>query len=208
MTSACLKAPAARTGSLSRMAVSRVEPRAGGFSARKATPRVVSRSCPAQSSIVLQVVFHSGGTSRAQCIIMWETTLQSGGSPITINSGLTYQISFRARWVCRLERTQRRASISIASPRASRWPLRSLPVEALRACPIPRRWPTPAPPPPSSIHSPAVPLRPINPRRSLLVSGVSDPDGVASVTLFYAVNGGSFVSSPDDQPGKLAPIPP
>jgi hypothetical protein len=118
-----------------------------------------------------------------------ETMLKSAGSEVTINSALTYRISFRARWISgsnllntRLyfNRIARTTALPVAPGGGTPGAVNSTAVANL--------GPTFS----GLTHSPAVP--PVGQSATVTVTA-ADPDGLGAVSLFYSVNGGGFVSA-------------
>ena len=119
-----------------------------------------------------------------------ETTLVSGGAEASINSALTYTVSFRARWVSGSNQLNSRLYFD----RIAHTSL--LPVAAGGGTPgaantalVANLGPTFS----GLTHSPAVPAAS---QPATVSVSASDPDGIAAVTLFYAVNGAAFTSLP------------
>jgi len=117
-----------------------------------------------------------------------ETTLKDGGTFVNINASKEYRISFRARWLSgsnqlnsRLyfNRIPRTDILNIADPHGGGTP--GAPNSTLEA----NSAPTFA----SAIHDPAVPAAN---QSAEITAQISDPDGVASATVHYSVNGGVF----------------
>ena len=141
---------------------------------------------PSGSGKVLQVI-STGGTEHMHNHV--ETTLKSAGSYITINSANTYTISFRARWVSgsNLLNTRlyfNRLAQTVVLPVADGGGTPGAP----NSDAVVNLGPTYT----TLTHSPAVPAA----GQPATVSVVaSDPDNIASVTLFYSVNGGTFTST-------------
>ena len=116
-----------------------------------------------------------------------ETTLAGGRS---VTNGRTYEISFRARWesgspqfLTRLYFTRVARANTIDRP----------PNPGTPSAPNSTAEPNIGPALNSLLHSPAVPDagEPIT-----VTAAASDPDGVVSLALNYAVNGGGFQSTP------------
>lgn len=119
-----------------------------------------------------------------------ETTLKDGGSYVNIRSSKEYQISFRARWLTgtpqlnsrlyfnRLARTHiLPRPISIGTPGAANSAL------VANIGPTYQHFG----------HSPTVPTA----TEPVTVSVTADdPDGIASMTLYWSTNGGAFTSMP------------
>jgi hypothetical protein len=117
-----------------------------------------------------------------------ETMLQSGGVEHTINSALTYTISFRARWVSgsNLLNTRLyfdRMAHTTVLPVAPGGGTPGAPNTAFVA----NLGPTFT----GLTHTPAVPAASQAATVSVMAS---DPDGMGAVTLFYSVNGAAFTS--------------
>ena len=117
-----------------------------------------------------------------------ETMLQSGAVEHTINSGLTYTVSFRARWVSgsnqlntRLyfDRIARTSLLPVASGGGTPGSANSVLVANL------------GPTFTGLTHSPAVPAAS---QPATVSVTASDPDGLGAVSLFYVVNGGGITS--------------
>ncbi len=117
-----------------------------------------------------------------------ETMLQSGAVEHTINSGLSYTVSFRARWVSGSNQLNTRLYFDRIA-RTSLLPVASgggTPGSANSAF-IANLGPTFT----GLTHSPAVPAAS---QPATVSVTASDPDGLGAVSLFYAVNGGAFTS--------------
>ncbi|MFP6856710.1 MAG: lamin tail domain-containing protein [Roseibacillus sp.] len=136
-----------------------------------------------------------------------ETTLKVRASYVSINSSRSYQITFRARWVSgsnqlnsRLyfNRIPRTDLLAIDDPYGGGTPGRANSTAEANA------GPTFA----SAIHAPAVPAAN---QAAEINAHIWDPDGVASATVHYSVNSGSFrqVAMSGAAGGRfLATIPP
>ncbi|MEO5916626.1 MAG: lamin tail domain-containing protein [Luteolibacter sp.] len=118
-----------------------------------------------------------------------ETMLQSSGAEHTINNNLTYTVSFRARWVSgspllntRLyfDRIARTSVLPVAAGGGT--------PGAANTARITNLGPTFS----GLSHSPVVPAA--NQAATVSVTA-GDPDNLGAVTLFYAVNGGSFTNT-------------
>jgi len=118
-----------------------------------------------------------------------ETMLKASGSEHTIDSNLTYTVSFRARWVSgspllntRLyfDRIARTSVLPVAPGGGT--------PGAVNTARVTNLGPTFS----SLSHSPVVPAA--NQVATVGVT-VSDPDSLGAVALFYAVNGGAFTST-------------
>ena len=125
-----------------------------------------------------------------------ETTLKSGANFVTLSSSQTYRITFRAKWLSGSNQLNTRLYFN-------RMPRTHL-LEA------PREGGTPGAPNSQAVanagptytnlsHSPAVPEA--NAPATISAS-LSDPDGIASVSLFYSVDGGAFTSRPMTSQGE------
>ncbi|MFT5497372.1 MAG: hypothetical protein ACI9TH_002778, partial [Kiritimatiellia bacterium] len=119
-----------------------------------------------------------------------ETTLKAGGSFVTINGGLDYTISYRARFLSGSNQLHTRLYFN----RAARTTLLEVPDgggspggENTRR--VLNAGPTFA----ALCHNPAVPD--VGEAILVTVSAV-DSDDVAGITLFYSVNGSAFVGTP------------
>ncbi len=125
-----------------------------------------------------------------------ETTLKSGANFVAINSAQTYQISYRVRWLSGSNLLNTRLYFN----RAARTTVLNTPASAGTPGAVnSRRVPNAGPGGEDLIHSPAVPAA----GQAAVVSAAwTDPDGIASVTLFYAVNGGPFTSTPMTSQGE------
>lgn len=124
------------------------------------------------------------------------TTLKSGDSFVAINSGSTYEISFRAKWLSGSNQLHTRLYFN----RAARTTHLSTPdgggtPGAANSRLVANAGPTLD----GLIHEPAVPAA--NESCNVKVEA-SDPDGVSSLTLFYSVNGAPFSSSPMVESGS------
>ena len=116
-----------------------------------------------------------------------ETTLAAGRSVV---NGRTYEISFRARWVSGSPALHTRLYFN----RLPRTTLLALPEAAgTPGAANSRGFANIGPTFTGLIHSPAVPAAgaPVT-----VTVAAADPDGVASATLRYAVNGGAWQSTP------------
>lgn len=118
-----------------------------------------------------------------------ETTLKFGGSFVTINSSLSYQISYRARWLSgsnqlntRLYFNRAARTTKLAAFQDGGTPGK---VNSTRAANV---GPTLS----GLKHAPAVPAA--DEPATVFVTAL-DPDGVGGVTLHYAVNGGAFATA-------------
>jgi hypothetical protein len=115
-----------------------------------------------------------------------ETMLKFSGSEVTINSGLTYRISFRARWISGSNLLNSRLYFNRIAKTTP------LPVAAGGGTPgvanstvVPNLGPTFS----GLTHSPAIPPG----GQPVTVSvNVTDPDGLGAINLLYAVNGVAF----------------
>ncbi|YCM44659.1 lamin tail domain-containing protein [Verrucomicrobiaceae bacterium 227] len=118
------------------------------------------------------------------------TTLKNGGSYVTTNSGNTYEISFRAKWLSGSNQLHTRLYFN----RAARTTLLTTPDGGGTPGAANSKLVANAGPTLSGLsHQPAVPAA----NESVLVKiNAADPDGLATLTLHYAVNGGAFQSSP------------
>ncbi len=115
-----------------------------------------------------------------------ETTLKSAGAEVTIDSAKTYRVSFRARWLSGSPLLNTRLYFNSIAHTTS------LPVAPGGGTPgvansvkVTNLGPTFN----DLAHSPAIPAA--NQSASVSVTA-SDPDGLGAVSLFYAVNGGTF----------------
>jgi hypothetical protein len=118
-----------------------------------------------------------------------ETMLQSSGTEHTIQSNLTYTVSFRARWISGSPLLNTRLYFDRIAHTSV------LPVAAGGGTPgaantarVANLGPTFS----GLSHTPVVPAA--NQPATVSVA-VNDPDNLGAVTLFYAVNGGSFTST-------------
>ncbi len=119
-----------------------------------------------------------------------ETTLKNGAAYVTINSSLTYRVSFRARWVsgsnflnARLYFNRLAQTVTLPVAPGGGTPGMANSTMVANLGPTYSRL----------SHSPVVP----DPGQPCVVTAVaSDPDNVASMSLFYSVNGGAFANSP------------
>lgn len=117
-----------------------------------------------------------------------ETTLFSGGSEVTINSGLTYRVSFRARWVSGSNLLNSRLYFGRIQKTTV------LPVAAGGGTPGAQNstYTVNLGPTFSGLqHTPAVPAAG---QAATVTVTASDLDGLGAVSLFTSVNGGSFTS--------------
>jgi hypothetical protein len=117
-----------------------------------------------------------------------ETTLKSSGVEVTLNSALTYRISFRARWVSGSNLLNTRLYFN----RIAR--ITALPVApgggtpgAVNSTAVANLGPTFS----GLIHAPAVP--PAGQAATVSVN-VADPDGLGAVNLLYSISGGGFAT--------------
>lgn len=125
-----------------------------------------------------------------------ETTLKFGGNEVTINNGLTYRVSFRARWMSGSNLLNTRLYFN----RIARTTV--LPVAAGGGTPgsansslVANLGPTFS----GLTHAPTVPAA----SQPVTVSvTMADPDGLGVVSLFYSVNGGGFLSVPMTHQGS------
>ncbi|MDB6153502.1 MAG: hypothetical protein JWL90_1955, partial [Chthoniobacteraceae bacterium] len=142
---------------------------------------------PSGQGKVLKVVA-TGGTEHMHNHA--ETTLKNGASFVAINSAQTYQISYRARWVSGSNQLNSRLYFN----RLARTNL--LPIAAGGGTPGAANSTTVSnigPTYHNLTHSPAVPAA----GQAAVVSvTANDPDGVASLSLFYKVGAGAFTSLP------------
>lgn len=118
-----------------------------------------------------------------------ETTLKSGGSYVSLSTSQVYQISFRARWISGCNQLNTRLYFN----RMPRTHILEVPQDCgTPGAPNSQAVTNAGPTYTSLRHSPAVPAA----NQSATVHAeISDPDGIASVTLFYSVNGASFRST-------------
>lgn len=130
------------------------------------------------------------------------TTLKNGGTFVPINSGSTYEISFRAKWLSGSNQLHTRLYFN----RAARTTLLDTPngggtPGAANSTLVDNAGPSMT----GLSHSPVVPAA--NETCTVKVK-VSDPDGIDTLTLFYSVNGSAFASSPmtDLQNGQWSGI--
>ena len=124
-----------------------------------------------------------------------ETTLKSAGTEVTINSSLTYRISFRARWLSGSNQLNTRLYFNRLA-RITR--LAVAPGGGTPAAPNTATVANLGPTFSGLLHAPAVPA----PNQPALVTVVAnDPDNVGAVALFYAVNGGAFANLPMESQG-------
>ncbi len=117
------------------------------------------------------------------------TTLKNGTSFHTISASSTYTISFRAKWL----RGSNRLHTRLYCNRLARQTLLTVPVTGGTPGAVNRSAVANAGPTFDSLgHAPVVPAV----SESAVVSiAVADPDGIASVELFTAVNGAAFTST-------------
>ena len=117
-----------------------------------------------------------------------ETTLKFGGAEVTITNTQTYRVSFRARWVSgssllntRLyfNRVGRTTALPVASGSGTPGTTNSTRVANL------------GPTFTGLSHTPPVPVAS---QPAVVSVTASDPDGLGPVSLFYAVNGGTFTN--------------
>ena len=147
----------------------------------------VQEDPPSLSSYVLKVSA-SGATEHMHNHAT--TTLKNGTSFHTISAANTYTISFRAKWL----RGSNRLHTRLYCNRLARQTL--LPVPATGGTPgaVNRSAAVNAGPTFDALnHAPAVPA--VAEAATVSVS-VADPDGIASVELFTALNGAAFTSVP------------
>lgn len=119
-----------------------------------------------------------------------ETTLKAGGSYVSVVAGREYAISFRAKWLggsrllnSRLYFNWLQTTTVLEASDHSGTP------GAANSRAVANLGPTWA----NFQHSPPVPKATSNVTVTVLAN---DPDGVASVTLYYAVNGGAWKNLP------------
>ncbi|MCH2062731.1 MAG: lamin tail domain-containing protein [Roseibacillus sp.] len=118
-----------------------------------------------------------------------ETTLKAGGSFVSLSNSQIYQISFRARWISGSNQLNTRLYFN----RMPRTHLLEAPLDCgTPGAPNSRITDNAGPTYTNLRHSPAVPRAN---QSASVEAAISDPDGIASVTLFYSVNGGSFRST-------------
>ncbi|RIK76533.1 MAG: hypothetical protein DCC68_19155 [Planctomycetota bacterium] len=118
-----------------------------------------------------------------------ETTLKNGAAFVDIQAGAQYQISFRAKWLSgspqlntRLYFNRAVRTTILEQPENSGTPGAPNSRAAVNIGPTYRAF----------RHSPAVPA----PLESVTVSALADdPEGVASMTLWYAISGGAWQST-------------
>jgi hypothetical protein len=141
---------------------------------------------PSGSGKVLQVI-STGGTEHMHNHV--ETTLKSAGSYVAINGALTYHVSFRARWVSGSNLLNTRLYFNRLAQTVT------LPVAdgggtpgASNSDAVANLGPTYT----TLTHSPAVPAAG---QPATVSVAASDPDNIASLTLFYSINGGGFSST-------------
>jgi len=119
-----------------------------------------------------------------------EATLKSGGSFVSLSTSQVYRISFRARWVSGSNQLNTRLYFN----RMPRTHLLEAPLDCGTPGASNSQSVTNAGPTYDKLrHFPAVPRA--NQSASVEAT-ISDPDGIASVRLFYSVNGASFRSTP------------
>lgn len=112
-----------------------------------------------------------------------ETTLAS-----SISNGATYQISFRARWVTGMNQLHTRLYFN----RVAKMNIIDRPADpGTPSAPNSRAVANDGPTYSSLRHSPAVPAVS---QATTISAHAADPDAVTNMTLFYSVNGASFVS--------------
>lgn len=118
-----------------------------------------------------------------------ETTLKNGATFVDIQAGAQYQISYRAKWLSGSPQMHTRLYFN----RAVRTTILEQPENhGTPGAPNSRAAANIGPSYREFRHSPAVPAA----FEPVVVSAVaSDPDGVASMTLWYAVSGGVWQSS-------------
>ena len=117
-----------------------------------------------------------------------ETMLAFGGTEVTLNSSLTYRVSFRARWVSGSNLLNSRLYFGRIQKTSV------LPVAVGGGTPGAQNTSYTANIGPTFsglAHSPAIPAAT---QAATVTVTASDPDGLGAVSLFYAVNGGSFAS--------------
>ena len=119
-----------------------------------------------------------------------ETTLKSGSSYVPISNSSTYTISFRARWLRGSNLLHTRLYFNrLARKTALDVPASTGTPGSQNSTFIPNTGPTYR----GLTHSPAVPPS----GQSVTVSVIPfDSDGVASLTLYYSVNSGTFTTVP------------
>ncbi len=118
-----------------------------------------------------------------------ETTLKNGANFITINSALDYQISFKAKW----ETGSNQLNSRLYFNRLQRTTLLEVPTDnGTPGDSNSRNVPNIGPTYTGFSHSPAIP----SPGEAVTVTvNAADDDPITSMTLFYAINGGSFQST-------------
>lgn len=117
-----------------------------------------------------------------------ESTLKSGGNFVSLSDSQTYEISFRAKWISGSNQLNTRLYFNrmprthiLAAPQDGGTP------GAPNSQTIANAGPTYS----SLRHSPAVPAAS---EAATIQVHASDPDGVASLTLFYSIDGQPFTS--------------
>ncbi|MEX2186946.1 MAG: lamin tail domain-containing protein [Pirellulales bacterium] len=118
-----------------------------------------------------------------------ETTLKDGANYVTINSAQTYEISFRAKWITGSPQVNSRLYFS----RLQRTTTLDVPDDVGTPGAVNSQWTANAGPTYANLsHFPVVPQAGENVTVSV---AADDPDGVASMTLRYAIDGGAFASA-------------
>jgi len=135
-------------------------------------------------------VLHLRATGRHDIVSnLAETTLKAGNSFVTIRNGREYEISLRAKWITGCSRLNSRFFVS----RVMRTDLLTVPLDNGTPGAQNSTFTANAGPTYSEFsHSPIIPAA----GESITVSTVvDDSDTIASMTLFWNVNGGSFTSA-------------
>ena len=125
-----------------------------------------------------------------------ETTLKSGGNFVSLSTSQTYRISFRAKWISGSNQLNTRLYFN----RMPRTHLLEAPQDGgTPGAPNTQTVANAGPTYTSLAHSPAVP--PANTPATVNTT-LSDPDGIATVNLFYSVDGGPFSRRPMTSQGE------
>ena len=117
-----------------------------------------------------------------------ETTLKDGNTFVNINSSSPYEISFRAKWLGGSNQLNTRLYFN----RLPRTTILDAPLDGgTPGAPNSQQLANAGPTFRDLSHTPAVPAAN---RRATVTVQASDPDEVASMTVFYSVDGGNFAS--------------
>ncbi|MEO8353531.1 MAG: lamin tail domain-containing protein, partial [Chthoniobacteraceae bacterium] len=119
-----------------------------------------------------------------------ETTLKNGALFVTINTSLTYRISFRARWVSGTNLLNARLYFNRLAQTVT------LPIAPGGGTPGSANSTMVANLGPTFSHLAHAPVMPASGEACVVSVVANDPDNVASLSLFYSVNGAAFANTP------------